>query len=431
MSTSSTYVKWAAVTLDFAIFSKMRFLSPWIGIRCSTPLEAAAETGGAATVVLTGPCAALRTSSSVRRPCGPLPRTAARFTLSSFARRRTAGAARTSPEGPGAGGATVMTGGGGAEAGRVVSGLGGAISPASPNTTRVLPTLTTSPSFARSWRIFPVTGEGIWTVTLSVMTSTIGSFSLTASPSFTNHLTTSPSWTPSPMSGSLNSRAIFSRSATVASPAADLTFCTLRCPGAYSRCESFYGHRPMSVRGGVGSWGSGTERWACFVPGASRRKDSRPAPPFCDIGGSDNETSGRDIHSWWARALGGCDPSFDFDRELHRRTRFPAAVPERWADVTGNAAPAQRGPIFRDRGRPRNCGIGAPADARVGVRARGSRHTRHPRLRGLHRVRAVELRGGSQPCRDPDPRNRRRDFRVPARGVTRVPSALWNSLSGR
>src|SRR5438552_17137252 len=28
------------------------------------------------------------------------------------------------------------------------------------------------------------------------------------SPSFTNHLTTSPSWTPSPMSGSLNSRAI-------------------------------------------------------------------------------------------------------------------------------------------------------------------------------------------------------------------------------
>src|SRR3989442_955006 len=40
------------------------------------------------------------------------------------------------------------------------------------------------------------------------MTSTIGSFSLTASPSFTNHLTTSPSWTPSPMSGSLNSRAI-------------------------------------------------------------------------------------------------------------------------------------------------------------------------------------------------------------------------------
>src|SRR5213594_1701390 len=98
MSTSSTYVKWAAVTLDFAIFSKMRFLSPWIGIRCSLPLGAtAAAGGGATTVVLVGPWAALRTSSSLSRPCGPLPRTAARFTFSSFARRRTAGAARTSP----------------------------------------------------------------------------------------------------------------------------------------------------------------------------------------------------------------------------------------------------------------------------------------------------------------------------------------------
>src|SRR2546426_9149190 len=71
MSTSSTYVKWAAVTLDFAIFSKIRFLSPWIGIRCSLPLAAAvAAGGGATTVVLAGPCAALRTSSSLRRPCG-------------------------------------------------------------------------------------------------------------------------------------------------------------------------------------------------------------------------------------------------------------------------------------------------------------------------------------------------------------------------
>src|SRR5213593_883253 len=94
MSTSSTYVKWAAVTLDFAIFSKMRFLSPWIRIRCSLPLGVtAAAGGGATTVVLVGPWAALRTSSSLSRPCGPLPRTAARLTLSSFARRRTAGAA--------------------------------------------------------------------------------------------------------------------------------------------------------------------------------------------------------------------------------------------------------------------------------------------------------------------------------------------------
>src|SRR5207247_9716669 len=134
--------------------------------------------------------------------------------------RRTAGGAVTSPVGLDAGGASVLVGAGGAVVGRVGSGRGGAVSPASPNTTRVLPTFTTSPSFALSWRIFPVTGEGIWTVTLSVMTSTIGSFSLTGSPSFTNHLTTSPSWTPSPMSGSLNSRAIVSsRAAVVASPA--------------------------------------------------------------------------------------------------------------------------------------------------------------------------------------------------------------------
>src|SRR5881628_3049869 len=139
MSTSSTYVKWAAVTLDFAIFSKMRFLRPWIGIRCSTPLEAAAATGGgAATVVLTGPCAALRTSSSVRRPCGPLPRTAARFTFSSLARRRTAGAARTSPDGGGTEGtidaADLVAGAGGS--GDLIggAGTGGETSPASPNT---------------------------------------------------------------------------------------------------------------------------------------------------------------------------------------------------------------------------------------------------------------------------------------------------------
>ena len=71
----------------------------------------------------------------------------------------------------------------------------------------VVPTFTVSPSFARSLRTFPVTGEGIWTVTLSVITSTIRSFSLIGAPSFTSHFTISPSWTPSPMSGSLNSRA--------------------------------------------------------------------------------------------------------------------------------------------------------------------------------------------------------------------------------
>src|SRR4030067_1862010 len=141
MSTSSTYVKWAAVAFDFAIFSWIRF-------------------------------------------------------------RRAGGRG-----GGGGGGAGAAQGGGGFVAG---AGGGGPASPDSPRTRSTDPTLTTSPSFARSSRTVPVTGDGIWTVTLSVMTSTMGSSSLIGSPGFTNHLTTSPSWTPSPMSGSLNSRTLAS-----------------------------------------------------------------------------------------------------------------------------------------------------------------------------------------------------------------------------
>src|SRR5437870_5686351 len=120
----------------------------------------------------------------------------------------------------GGGGAVDFAGAEGTTVGRAGAvGLVGATSPASPNTMRVAPTFTTSPSFARSWSTLPVTGEGIWTVTLSVITSTTGSFSRIGSPSLTNHLTTSPSWTPSPMSGSLNSRAIgFLVSTPVARP---------------------------------------------------------------------------------------------------------------------------------------------------------------------------------------------------------------------
>jgi hypothetical protein len=43
------------------------------------------------------------------------------------------------------------------------------------------------------------------TVALSVMTSTMGWSSATMSPGAISHLTISPSLTPSPMSGSLNS----------------------------------------------------------------------------------------------------------------------------------------------------------------------------------------------------------------------------------
>src|SRR5512139_1771866 len=52
----------------------------------------------------------------------------------------------------------------------------------------------------------PALGLGTVTVALSVITSAITSSSLTVSPSFTCHLTSSPSITPSPRSGSLNSK---------------------------------------------------------------------------------------------------------------------------------------------------------------------------------------------------------------------------------
>src|SRR2546428_563026 len=50
----------------------------------------------------------------------------------------------------GAGGATALAGRGGGACGLAAPGRVGTASPASPNTTRVLPTFTTSPSFARS-----------------------------------------------------------------------------------------------------------------------------------------------------------------------------------------------------------------------------------------------------------------------------------------
>ena len=78
-----------------------------------------------------------------------------------------------------------------------------AAAPAPPSsiTTITFPTGTTSPSAARIFAIVPARGAVISTVALSVMTSTIGWSSATTSPSFTSHLTTSPSVRPSPMSG--------------------------------------------------------------------------------------------------------------------------------------------------------------------------------------------------------------------------------------
>ena len=64
---------------------------------------------------------------------------------------------------------------------------------------------TVSPSWARSSTSFPSAGAPISTVALSVMTSTMSWSSLTVSPALTFQDVISPSATPSPMSGSLNS----------------------------------------------------------------------------------------------------------------------------------------------------------------------------------------------------------------------------------
>jgi hypothetical protein len=68
-----------------------------------------------------------------------------------------------------------------------------------------LPTGQSCPSANMRLPTRPARGAGISTVALSVMISTMGWSMRSGSPSLTSQRTTSPSTTPSPMSGSLNS----------------------------------------------------------------------------------------------------------------------------------------------------------------------------------------------------------------------------------
>ncbi len=83
--------------------------------------------------------------------------------------------------------------------------LAGASLPLTSKTTSTECTGTTPPSAPRVSSTLPARGEVMVTVALSVITSTMGWSSATASPGAISHLTISPSLTPSPMSGSLNS----------------------------------------------------------------------------------------------------------------------------------------------------------------------------------------------------------------------------------
>src|SRR5260221_7087965 len=73
-------------------------------------------------------------------------------------------------------------------------------------TTRTLCTFPVSPILPNVSVTRPDRGDAMVTVALSVITSTIGSSSAIVCPGSTCHATISPSVTPSPMSGSLNSK---------------------------------------------------------------------------------------------------------------------------------------------------------------------------------------------------------------------------------
>ena len=157
-------------------------------------------------------------------PAGPLPETVAKSIPLSRARWRTAGdasglapgAATTTGVGAGAGAAgagltSSLTGSGsGAGASSTTSSTGsgasstGVPSPSVSNSIQTCPTARIVPGSPTIDLTTPSVGEGISTVALSVMTERIGSSSLTVSPTATIHSTTSPSTTPSPISGSLN-----------------------------------------------------------------------------------------------------------------------------------------------------------------------------------------------------------------------------------
>src|SRR5882724_7360694 len=186
---------------------------------------------GAGARVLFSACAS--TSAFITLPCGPEPWSAPRSTPISRAIRRVTGVARTFRPSPlpacalicapcadalagGWGRLAVCRGAGcpACSAGRLGAACAGAPVPAAtwdapaPSTSRTIRvecTFAMSPSLPTVFTTLPRRGLGMVTVALSVITSTSGWSSTIWSPAFTSHLTISPSTTPSPMSGSLNS----------------------------------------------------------------------------------------------------------------------------------------------------------------------------------------------------------------------------------
>src|SRR5581483_2254543 len=205
--------------------------------RTSSCASASIRGGGGACAGASVLCSACASRSAfITLPCGPDPCSAPRSTPSSRAIRRVTGVASTRRPSPlpagraalvcapcalapacGCGTLAVCSGAGcpacsgetlgAAWAGTPVLGAAFAAGPPSTSsTTSVACTLTISPSYPIVSSTLPRRGLGMVTVALSVITSRSGWSSTISSPAFTSHLTISPSTTPSPMSGSLNSK---------------------------------------------------------------------------------------------------------------------------------------------------------------------------------------------------------------------------------
>src|SRR6266571_8621177 len=239
------------------------------------------------------------------------------------------------------------------------------------------------------------------------MTSTIGSFSLTGSPSFTNHLTTSPSWTPSPMSGSLNSRAI-----SVAKTEGDLTLCPV---GGAAECEPFYGRQPIYVRGGVGRGGVAQTggRDLC----SALRAGSVPVLLLLSVRGTDLASSAWNHDIGCARRPGRVRHLPDRDRRVLREPRVLGA----WGTDGRERLDAKRAAVRRDRHRPWDQRRGVVADAGMGLGPRAPRVPHHARLPWIQHISRFEVGRGRHAGGPVHPRNRRGGLRVPAERRAGVP----------
>ena len=192
-------------------------------------LAGAAAAAFGAALAAAGAAAPLKLSMSALRtwPCLPLGWTSEISTPLSRAYWRTEGIAITSLFGsangatpPWAGAASSFLSSAGAAVSSAPSSATGSSSSSSPSTLVLTPSLPSSINSKSSpfstWSssltfrvlIVPSTGETSWVVDLSVWISINGSSALIWSPSLTNHEATSPSVSPSPISGSLNLYAI-------------------------------------------------------------------------------------------------------------------------------------------------------------------------------------------------------------------------------